>query len=180
MRSTYGETVGAGALVLRAMADTTLPGVSYDSLARAVEVTGWNRERPFIDNTWQDLISTGNLGLLSSQLRQELRSFYSDLARQDRWAFEHDEYLLAYREATGHLIDANHRLTLGESFLGQEGAVLEGDVDALRSRLRSTPSLGGRLADIILVNRGGELTHEDLVLKTEEILRLLDAELAAF
>lgn len=112
------EFVGRRMAMIETLIHTIETGTAPDSttavdLARAIELSGWHPGVTFPRATWEDLVNTGRLGLITNeQLRRSVADFYIELD----WFRELDgnwrRWMEPVQEEPGYILSPAQRLAI--------------------------------------------------------------------
>lgn len=178
MAETHDRIASAAELVLRVVDGGEAASPTYPELAVAVETTGLNLWDPFVWDTWDDLISTGNSDLISNpDVRTSIQSLYGFVERMEILEAEWFDYQQRFRDRADEIVSPWDRIAIAEAGLQDQAFQGEGDVDALRNRLMNTEGLSGPLADVVLTHHTGGRWYRDIAADIEALLALLGEEL---
>jgi hypothetical protein len=148
----------------------------------AVELAGWNLTPHYLDEAWDDLLSTGDVRLIHNRdVRAAIAGFYRSVRSASDFESEWRTYVQSYRASTLGVLDPYLRLRILQLYPDNMVADSLGprdNDDAILLRLRRHQDIGGKLADVIMVQRTGAQLYEQHSENIAHILTLLDTELA--
>lgn len=159
----------AAQLVLDRLSGKAPPQASLGQMARAIHLAGWIYIPPVSRGTYNELVSTGNLGLLrNSQLKSEIANYYAafDENRQWDWLLR-DQQSDYWAEAAGIL----PRPILRVAARGSEPTISPDEDRMIWQAARSHPRLPGMLI--------GMAAHQERVRRDSEELTVRATKLIA-
>lgn len=164
------ENAAANAgLVVRA-GELGKPLITFDSLARAVEFSGWTGRFDFDSSTWDDLLATGKISLIRDDtLREAIRRFYSRAAQLHYFEDEWNSYKMAYRTASIGLLAPAVRLRIFGERVDSDTLSLSGDASALQEQLRRNVVVMSRATDVLMTGRVGQVIYGQVVSAIDSI-----------
>lgn len=148
----------AAQLVLDRLSGNAPPDASLGRMATAIHLAGWIYIPPVSRGTYNELVSTGNLGLLrNSQLKSEIANYYAAFDENRQWdRLLRDQQSDYWAEAAGIL----PRPILRVAARGSEPTISPGEDrmiwQAARSHSRLTNMLIGMAAHQERVRRDSE------------------------
>jgi hypothetical protein len=147
-----------------------------------VELAGWNHAPSYLSEAWNDLLSTGDVRLITNgELRNAVAAFYQQVNTvRDREA-EWSTYVLSYRSSVVDVLDPYLRLRILELYpdrWSSDSLGVRASDEAIVVRLRRSVAVGGKLADIIMAQGTAAMYYDRDVQRAREIVAIIDRELA--
>lgn len=153
--------------------------VTADDLARALELAGWHPPVTFPRVTWEDLINTGRLGLITNaSLRGSVAEFYVELD----WSIDLDatwrEWMLPVQREAGYFLSPDLRLAVTRAVFNDTTISVEPpDREQFVAALTERPETLRQLGQALLVAELAGGTLAGTVTAAREVAALLEAEL---
>jgi hypothetical protein len=150
----------AAQLALDRLSGRALPQVSLGRMATAIHLAGWIYIPPVSRGTYNELVSTGNLGLLrNSQLKSEIANYYAAYDENRQWdRLLRDQQSDYWAEAAGIL----PRPILRAAARGPEPTISPEEDRMIWQAARSH----SRLPDMLI----GMAAHQERVRRDSEML----------
>jgi hypothetical protein len=145
-------------IALAALRDTVPKGVSPADVALALHRAGFLYIPPAARRTYEELISTGNLGLLrDDELKRQIANYYARFDEVRQWDAVLREYQKEYWITTAGVLPPK---VLQGSIRGKPAPVSPAELGEMLSRAKSRP----KMRDLIL----GMAAHQERVRRDSE------------
>ena len=171
-------------LLLTEAANTARVPDDSRSFAAGFEGVGFYDPMDYADETWRDLVSTGNAGVIGdARLRQALSRYYNQIEAFRIIEMEWDTQLRVYETNAWNVLPPLRRLSVLSAWLEEVYPIL-GDVDveapnrsdvlAILSALRSRPDLRVQLGQVRATTAIAGVFYQDIQSEATKLLRLVE------
>ena len=157
--------------------DTVISSAS--ELAYAIEHTGWSQRVTYVDNIWQELMSTGHIALIrDSELRRELSDMHRGFERSN-FNKQFNAFNNGFRRIAGDIIKASVRPKLSKGLIDSTNEKIQGLDSPLKIQkaLRDKEGLTSYLADIIMVRDAMKENYSSDIQKMNQVLTMIEEQL---
>lgn len=154
---------------------------NLDDIHIALLQTGWAWSGAFNSDVWSELISTGNLGLISNDsLRKAITAFHSKAENMVIQEEEWSKFNLHYRSISGDVLPAKLRIKVGDA-LGHYAKIKNIQHPLLnrmilQENMIKIDGLSPAITDVIIVRKVGLFLLEEINTVTGRILEQLELE----
>ena len=188
------ENVGRVGLLLSVWKEGPDASAARTDVLVAVETLAWWRPVQYATGTWTDLLATGNLRLIDSDLRGKLSSYYADIddTRQEETEIKQGPFL-RYRLEASRLLTPEQRLLATFVPFGRDPTTISSIWDdvgfadpgievsaattlsddrfaALIGRIQESPDLEALLSDVLMGSVALYFYYNELLQDVAELL----------
>lgn len=165
------------------LASFNSPVHNVEALAVAVEHIGWLDILSYIRDVWDELNTTGNIGIIKNKkLKSDLVALYRDMntfrkLEESEW----NKYNLECRRLVGNVLPANFRLEISENLTPQRysGTIENISIEekTIIDELKQLPGLNSYLVDIIETRKTSQMLGLEHIELMENIILVIEKEL---
>lgn len=150
-----------------------------EGLARSIELAGWHPGVTFPRVTWEDLINTGRLALITNaEVRRELADFYIELDFVRELDKNWQGWMEPVQRESGHFLTPQQRLAISRTMFGTPVPTTGlPSVATLVERLQERPEMYRNLGQALVVAQLSSGSIRGIATSARQIVGMLRAEL---
>lgn len=176
-----------GGNLLSVLEGQTPADIDASGLAVGIEFLPLHYTLQIPRDTWDDLLGTGQLGVVTNPaVRRAVSRFYRSAEQKVVWTEDWKRSSAAYEADMPFILPARARLDIRAAWI--DGTIVDPaseafehvpPLDELLSRLRSWPDLEGHLSNVLLATMSAAGEYSVLRAELESVIELVQAELDA-